>query len=633
MSVALPPAPRTADPVLAAVRTALLDARDPGGTWTGFLSSSALSTATAVAALAQVARVRPLLAARLDPLVARGCDWLDANANPDHGFGDTVDSPSNPSTTTLAWMGLTAAGRGDTHAARGARAWLTAELGGTDAATLAAGLARIYGDDRTFAVPILVACAAAGCFGAPGSEEAAAAWRTIPRLPFELAAFPRGLFRFLGLPVVSYALPALIAIGQAQHAQAPTWNPLTRAARSAARKRTLDVLHAIQPSGGGYLEATPLTSFVLSSLVAAGEESSPVVDAGLEFLARSIRSDGSWPIDTDLATWGTTLSINALGAAGLRAATSLEERARLQEHLLGLQFHEPHAYTGAAPGGWAWTGLSGGVPDADDTAGALLALATLRDASEGASGDDAAARERAAAQGLRWLLDLTNRDGGTPTFCRGWGKLPFDRSAPDLTAHALRAYAAWASETARAEPRLARELDAAASRGRAHLVRTQRADGAWIPLWFGSQHEPRMENPLYGTARVLCAAGTGEEDRPWRDALQRGLAWLRAAQGVDGGFGAAADLPPSIEETAQALEALAAAASAGLAPRDELAAPMDAAVAWLARATEGGRRFAASPIGLYFARLWYSDRHYPLVFTAAALQRRAELDAVRSNAP
>ena len=36
-----------------------------------------------------------------------------------------------------------------------------------------------------------------------------------------------------------------------------------------------------------------------------------------------------------------------------------------------------HPYTGAAPGGWAWTDLPGGVPDADDTPGALLALVAL----------------------------------------------------------------------------------------------------------------------------------------------------------------------------------------------------------------------------------------------------------------
>src|SRR5262249_58268730 len=48
-----------------------------------------------------------------------------------------------------------------------------------------------------------------------------------------------------------------------------------------------------------------------------------------------------------------------------------------------------------------------------------------------------------ALAGLRWLGELQNRDGGWPTFCRGWGKLPFDRSGSDLTAHALRALRAW----------------------------------------------------------------------------------------------------------------------------------------------------------------------------------------------
>ena len=53
--------------------------------------------------------------------------------------------------------------------------------------------------------------------------------------------------------------------------------------------------------------------------------------------------------------------------------------------------------------------------------------------------------EAAARAGVQWLLQLQNRDGGWPTFCRGWGKLPFDRSGTDLTAHALRALYQWRS--------------------------------------------------------------------------------------------------------------------------------------------------------------------------------------------
>ena len=50
----------------------------------------------------------------------------------------------------------------------------------------------------------------------------------MPQLPFELAALPFRFFQTIRLPVVSYALPALIAIGLVRHAQRPSWNPLTR---------------------------------------------------------------------------------------------------------------------------------------------------------------------------------------------------------------------------------------------------------------------------------------------------------------------------------------------------------------------------------------------------------------------
>ena len=36
--------------------------------------------------------------------------------------------------------------------------------------------------------------------------------------------------------------------------------------------------------------------------------------------------------------------------------------------------------------------------------------------------------------------------------------------------------------------------------------------------------------------------------------------------------------------------------------------------------TEEGARFDAAPIGLYFARLWYSEELYPLIFTVGALE-------------
>ena len=568
---------------LSAARRKLLEARVPAGHWEGDLSSSALSTATAVCALELVRRHRPDAPQQLAALVRSGLTWLARNQNADGGFGDTVDSPSNISTTTLCWAALGMDPEQRTTAAA-AEAWLRKECEDLSAPALAATIRRRYGVDRTFSTPILTMCALAGRFGS-GPD----AWAHVPPLPFELAALPRSWFGALGLRVVSYALPALIAIGQAIHRHHPPRNPFTRFFRWMTERKTLRLLEAIQPASGGFLEATPLTSFVTMSLAGSGLADHPVARKGTQFLVDSARPDGSWAIDTNLATWVTTLSVNALGNA-----FPADARDAIQNWLLRQQYQEIHPYTGAAPGAWAWTDRSGGVPDADDTSGALLALQAL-------DGNDPDVK-RAAAAGVTWLLDLQNGDGGIPTFCRGWGKLPFDQSCPDLTAHAIRAWSAWRSE--RVERAIADAFE--------YLVRVQQADGTWIPLWFGNQRAPEQINPVYGTSRVLLCAKLGSGDA-WVRAVNQARGWLVRAQNADGGFGGAAGIESTIEETALAVEGLAAAGGA------------EEAVArgcrWLAARTAEGTVFDPSPIGLYFAKLWYWDRLYPLIFTVGALGR------------
>jgi squalene-hopene/tetraprenyl-beta-curcumene cyclase len=244
------------------------------------------------------------------------------------------------------------------------------------------------------------------------------------------------------------------------------------------------------------------------------------------------------------------------------------------------------------------------VPDADDTAGALLALHTL-------AGDRSDVRA-AAERGVGWLIGLANRDGGVPTFCRGWGKLPFDRSSPDLTAHALAALTRWSGGLPGG---LARRARSACSAAETFLAAGQAADGSWEPLWFGNQHAPREANPTYGTARVVAALlVTGRGGSP---PAQRGVDWLLAAQNADGGWGGAPGAPSSIEETAVAVEALAQCPPG---PADE---PIRRGAAWLIDRTDRGRSFPPAPIGLYFAKLWYFERLYPLIFTVAALGRVA----------
>jgi squalene-hopene/tetraprenyl-beta-curcumene cyclase len=572
------------DETIANLVARLLDRRAPGGWWEGCLSSSALSTATAVSALT----------------LARGDDadpglrWLSSNQNADGGWGDTVLSRSNISTTLLCWCAFSIVGARERYSATldRAEAWLHREAGGLEPARLTAAILRRYGNDRTFSVPILTVMAIAGKLGS-GRD----AWRGIPQLPFELAAFPHRLFGWLQVPVVSYALPALIAIGQVRHQHRPSANPILRLARNRLVAPTLRLLREIQPSTGGFLEATPLTSFVVMSLASAGREDHPVVAEGVRFLRESMRSDGSWPIDTNLATWVTTLSVNALAPD-----PRLDPGARraIREWLLGQQYREEHPYTHAAPGGWAWTPLPGGVPDADDTPGALLALRNLGPVDKG--------MRSAAVSGVRWLIGLQNSDGGMPTFCRGWGKLPFDRSGPDLTAHAVAAWHAWLPDVDSATRPL---VERALKRAMAYLERAQNPDGSWTPLWFGNEHAPGEENPTYGTARTVSALA--HRDTPM---LRKAIRWLQHARNDDGGWGGGTCAPSSIEETALAVHALSDTLHAGAS-----ATVIEAGVRWLLEATGRGTRTQHAPIGLYFARLWYFEELYPLIFAAGAMFR------------
>lgn len=602
--------------------------------WVGQLSNSALSTATAVSALSLAAD-----GDRDAQRIEAGVQWLVERQNQDGGWGDTDLSLSNIATTMLVQAALHLAGRAAEYSESLAAAdRYVAAQGGL------AGLRRRYGPDKTFAVPILSNAALAGLVP----------WRDVSPLPFEMAVFPQKVYRFLQMPVVSYAIPALVAIGQLRYFRQPPRNPLTRWYRSQCVDASLRVLERMQPASGGYLEAIPLTSFVVMSLAGSGRADHVVAKKGVEFLRSSRLADGSWPIDVDLATWGTTLSLLALaqGDPDWRASLDSDDDRTTSvaclDWLLECQHRERHPFTGADPGGWGWTDLSGAVPDADDTPGALLALAEWR--RQANCGEEERARiDQAARAGVDWLLRLQNDDGGWPTFCRGWGKLPFDRSGADLTAHALRALRAW-KESGVLSEYSRRRIERAMRSGWNYLGNAQRADGSWVPLWFGNQHHPAEQNPVYGTAKVLmayCEAGKGNESRP-----SKGLDWLAgqllADRGITGddvrgeastlspaaeaGLAAAGNAVPregvdpigriseSTEEVALAVEALAASVVTA-PPSARRAEALRKGLDWLMQAVETRSHLKAAPIGLYFAKLWYYEKLYPLVFTVAALGR------------
>lgn len=677
------------DSALEQIRQELLERRNNRGTWTGSLASSSLATATAISALSiyltRRKKNRHALGGkkvvdhssisrddihRMKDLIAKGIDWIKQQQNNDGGWGDTPRSLSNVSATILVKAALLLTS--ETHISQIEKddqvthygplhdsivaGWSMAMLEKADAYILCSGsmkaVAGRYGNDQSFVAPILANAAMAGLID----------WKEVPALPFELAIFPQFLFRFLRLPVVSYALPALVAVGQVQFFHEPTAHSIFPIfLRRAVIARTLKKIADMQPESGGFLEAIPLTAFVVMSLAEMGLIDSEIVARGIKFLINAVREDGSWGIDSNLATWVTTLALNAFDDAEI-----LGDDAILSA-LLSSQNQQRHPYSGANPGGWGWTHLSGAVPDADDTAGALIALARMREHAKESRREEI---DAAAMRGLRWLFDLQNRDGGIPTFCRGWGKLEFDRSSVDITAHALRAFMQWEKiaerESIAAGNEIAKktklqtifqtisqtipQIIPRARRAVTFLLRNQQADGSWIPLWFGNEHRRKEDNPYYGTGQVLAglaAISTATTSATLLDArtqeliseaISRGMEWLAKNRNENGGWGRNHHGNSSVEETAVIVEGLASvAAIENNAMRERFAAKnliengnaagnitgvtlLREGVRWLSEATQHHRLDDATPIGLYFAKLWYYEELYPRVFTAAALR-------------
>jgi squalene-hopene/tetraprenyl-beta-curcumene cyclase len=111
------------------------------------------------------------------------------------------------------------------------------------------------------------------------------------------------------------------------------------------------------------------------------------------------------------------------------------------------------------------------------------------------------------------------------------------------------------------------------------------------------------------------------------------LEWLKGNQNGDGGWGGDGKTS-SVEETALAVEALLAAEQA--LPRAAIDNPYQAAahkgLTWLLEAVETNNAGRCSPIGFYFAKLWYYERLYPTIFAVSALREAAML-AVSEEKP
>jgi hypothetical protein len=327
------------------------------GFWEGRLSSSALGVAVAVAALyfddAQ----------KNSNEIQKGILWLQKNINSDGSFGDTPESQGNVSTSLLVYAALNLYSQKD-KSVRETQQKIAGYLNSlkidVNSPQVVEFILAHYQKDYTFSVPILAMC---GLCGVPGED----AFNHIPQLPFELSLLPRGFYRLLNLSVVSYAIPALVAVGIVIFKKKKP-NLFWQIIRKFSIKKAMRILHKMLPESGGFLEAIPLTAFVTLSLINSGFTETKVVKKGIQFIKRTQRDDGGWPIDVDLSTWVTSLSVKAY-RGHLNGFLSTDLQDNITDHFKLIQNERVHPFNGTGPGGWGWTNFSGSVPDGDDTPG------------------------------------------------------------------------------------------------------------------------------------------------------------------------------------------------------------------------------------------------------------------------
>ena len=570
----------------------LMNSRSVDGMWRGKLSSSAISTSVSVFALQRIN------AERYAQQIENGVRWLNATMKPDGSWGDTVESPSNMTATLLTYVSLYAVGKASDRT----RAYLNQQFGGETEEALVKGVLNYYGKDFTFSVPILMMCALARVIGN---------WKKIPPFPFELATLPQKLFRYLNLPVVSYAIPALIAIGICQMRKK---DGLLSPIRKLFVPKAMRVLRRMQPTDGGYLEAAPLTAFVSMCLAESGFREHEVTQQCAKFLVETVREDGAWSIDTNLSGWVTSLASKTLPCTIDHVQSTIDapithhptpntqHPSPLTSNLSEIIKHNAtktiHPFTGARHGGWGWSDLSGSVPDGDDTSGALVALHHLTHGTV----------SKEIEEGLKWLMWLQNNDGGMPTFCKGWGKLPFDRSTPDITAHAMLAMGLWL-------PSLNEQMQRDVQRSYNRMLRWMQGtvnNAGWIPLWFGDQDATDEKAPVYGTATVIDYLM--QSNQPEGKALAESkVQYIIDCQNEDGGWGGNKGVCSKVTFTSRALAALAHYP-------DRYEENKQRGWTYLYERYKAGTLYAPEPIGLYFSRLWYSEELYNVTFLLHAIK-------------
>jgi squalene-hopene/tetraprenyl-beta-curcumene cyclase len=301
------------------------------------------------------------------------------------------------------------------------------------------------------------------------------------------------------------------------------WKPLRQRAVREAQRWLLDHLERSDGLGAIY----PAMMNAVFALIALGY---PPDDP---LTAREIGQLASYEIEDSETlrlqpcispVWDTAIAMVALEEAGVRPDHPALIRATewlLQNQVLGSGDWQVKNRK-ARPGGWVFEFRNDFYPDVDDTAFVLMALQRV-------DYPDQARLTAAARRGVDWLLSMQNRDGGWGAFDHNNDRqllthIPFadhnamiDPSSADVTARVLECLGrnGWSAK------------DPVVKRGVAYLTGEQTPDGPWYGRW--------GVNYVYGTSGVLRALETLALSA--REYCQRAVAWLRAVQNRDGGFG------------------------------------------------------------------------------------------------
>lgn len=301
-------------------------------------------------------------------------------------------------------------------------------------------------------------------------------------------------------------------------------SPIKPGRAIARRKLTTWVVDRQEADGGwGGIQPPWVYSLIALNLEGMSIEH-PVMRKGIDGLNGFSLYDAAngWRLQACMSpVWDTAWAVLALRTAGIaRSDPSMKSAVQwlLDEQITGGGDWQIRC-KGIECGGWAFEFENDIYPDIDDTA--LVVLSLLR------GGEPEKVRD-AVERARKWTVAMRSSNGAWAAFDRDnyrelLYKLPFadfgafiDPPTEDVTAHVLEMLAVLGSDA----------RDPAVASGLKYLRETQKPGGNWFGRW-GVNH-------VYGTWCVIAAltelGGAG-------DLVQRGIAWLRARQNADGGWG------------------------------------------------------------------------------------------------